>query len=109
MAKAKTGKTVKTETILNGTAGMEATVGHLQRAIDALDDAAWYFECLGMDTQSEQLDEAADEIQDVQDLLGVFLGTVDQVEPFADVKPAKPLKKPRKAHKAIAKRAKVAA
>ncbi len=99
-------KSAKQETILNGTAGMEATAAQLQRAIDALDEAAWYFECLGMDTQSEQLDAAQMKAKDVQDLLGVFLGTVDQVEIFADVKP---LKKPSgKARKAL-KKAKVAA
>jgi len=92
----------ETETILNGTAGMEATAAQLQRAIDALDEAAWYFECLGMDTQSEQLDAAQMKAKDVQDLLGVFLGTVDQVGPFDGEKPAKPLKK-------ALKRAKVAA
>lgn len=101
------GKIVEAKMELNGTAGMEATAAHLQRAIEALDEAAWYFECLGMDTQSEQLNEAASEIEDVQDLLGVLLGTVNQVEPFADVKPAKGLKKPREEQ--ALKKAKVAA
>lgn len=95
---------------LNGTAGMEATVAYLRTAIHALDEAAWYFECLGMNTQSEQLDEAQETAQDVRDLLGVFLGTVNQADPPDGVKllkPAKPLKKPHKT-KAL-KRAKVAA
>lgn len=66
------------KTNLNGAAGMETTAAHLQRSIEALDEAAWYFDCLGMHTQSGQLNGAASEIEDVQNLLGVFLGTLDQ-------------------------------
>jgi hypothetical protein len=72
----------KDRTELNGTAGMEATVAYLQTAIHALDEAAWYFECLGMDTQTEQLNSAQETAQDVRDLLGVFLGDVEQLDPF---------------------------
>lgn len=95
----------------NGIAGLEAMEARLQQAMDALDDVAGCFDCLGLETQSEKLDSAQDKIQDVQDLLGVFLGKVDQVGAFdslLSVKRAKPVKKPRGAHKAL-KRLKVAA
>lgn len=96
----------------NGIAGLEAMEARLQQAMDALDDVAGCFEGLGMDEQAGQLDSAQDKIKAVQDLLGVFLGKVDQVGAFdsllsLSVKLTKPMKKPRKA-KAL-KIAKVAA
>ncbi|MBB5059089.1 hypothetical protein HDF16_003812 [Granulicella aggregans] len=68
-------KTTKsTLTVPNGPAGMEDTAAHLQLGIGELNEAAFYFETLGMDSQRSQIDAALDQVGAVLDLLGVLLG-----------------------------------
>jgi hypothetical protein len=63
-------------TIPNGPAGMENVLGHLERAIEELNEAAFFFEQLGMDSQRGKIDEALDRVEDVAGVLEVLLGRI---------------------------------
>ncbi len=60
--------------LYSGASGIEVTALRLQRAIGEINEAAFYFESLGMDTQREELDRSLDRIEVVLGLMGDLLG-----------------------------------
>jgi len=72
----------ETLTLPNGTAGLKKVLAHLQLASDELNEAAFFFERLVMDSQRAQIDRALDEAEDVMEVMEVLLGRAELIVDF---------------------------
>lgn len=73
---------METLTLPNGPAGLKKVLAQLQLATDELNEAAFYFERLGLDSQRDQIDAAIDKVENVAEIMEVLLGRVELVVDF---------------------------
>ena len=75
----------------------QTLLDRLKRAADELSEAGWFFDRLGVDSLTERCYAAAEEAEDIQEILEVLLGRVELVLSVGpDEAEAEPAKKPAK-------------